>query len=95
VNKTAPQGMREHSATHLAKQPINYKSPGRKTTEAFAQTKKENGGGGENRTRVQKYREAGIYKLSLKFPQIPCGPLKTAQTADRVRDYVLTGTIIR
>jgi hypothetical protein len=41
VNKTAPQGMREHSATHLAKQPINYKSPGRKTTEAFAQTKKK------------------------------------------------------
>jgi len=56
---------------------------------------KQNGGGGENRTRVQKYREAGIYKLSLKFPQIPYGPLKTAQTADRVRDYVLTGTIIR
>lgn len=30
---------------------------------------KVNGGGGENRTRVQKCREAGLYKLSLTFPQ--------------------------
>jgi hypothetical protein len=41
VNKNAQQGMREHSVTHLAKQPTNNKSPGRKTAEAFAQTKKK------------------------------------------------------
>ena len=51
----------------------------------------KNGGGGENRTRVQRSREADIYKLSLMFLQSPCGPLTEAQTANRDRDYVLSG----
>lgn len=51
----------------------------------------KNGGGGENRTRVQRSREASIYKFSLIFPQSPFGPLMMAQTASRDRDYVLAG----
>jgi len=35
----------------------------------------KNGGGGENRTRVQSNREANHYKLSSVFIQLPCGPL--------------------
>lgn len=62
-----------------------------KTGLAFLSHDFKNGGGGENRTRVQRSREAGIYKFSLIFPQSPFGPLMMAQTASRDRDYVLAG----
>lgn len=55
----------------------------------------KNGGGGENRTRVQRRREESIYKLSSVFRQLSCDPLVMVRTTDRVRDYVLGRAINR
>ena len=50
----------------------------------------KNGGGGENRTRVQSNREVSILQACFEIdPVTIAGPLGKARTATRVRDYVL------
>ena len=56
----------------------------------------KNGGGGENRTRVQGSCEAGIYKFSLRLFQLCLAtPAEKGKDDHRVCAYVLVRAIMR